>query len=74
MQKPLNVEIKGLSGIKTSEIISRKPVTNQVFLEISKYVRHRQLTDALESLETIGITDDWAVLALAHLQQREGET
>jgi hypothetical protein len=57
---------------KIKTIVPRNTTSNQVFLELPKYIRDRSLTDALEFLEKRGVTGDLAVFMLANLQKLGG--
>ena len=80
MQKPLASDGKGLAVQEFDLIVLQAPHQNQVFSEISNYIRDRQLTEAirrreltlsLEILEWYGFEGDLGILAISRLQPEE---
>lgn len=73
MQKPLTEKRQGFANEKLNSILTQIPTTNQEsrISELSNYIRHHQLTNALEYLEQCGFSDDTAIFILALLQWGE---
>ncbi|MBD2415938.1 hypothetical protein FACHB389_30170 [Nostoc calcicola FACHB-389] len=64
MQKPLTYDRSGFANEKLSSILTQTLPKNKLFLSIYAH----QLTKVIETLESIGITDDTAIFILACLQ------
>jgi hypothetical protein len=69
MQKPLSAVSEGFAKEKLNSILTQTPTTNQEsrISELSSYIRHHQLTNALEYLEQCGFSNDVAIFMLALL-------
>lgn len=69
MQKPLTDKREGFAIEKLNSILAQTPTTNQEYRisELSNYIRHHQLTNALEYLEQCGFNNDVAIFMLALL-------
>lgn len=67
MQKPLTYDRQGFVTRKLNRILTQTLPINQLFLLICD----NRLTEAIETLESIGITDDLAIFTLASLQSLE---
>jgi len=68
MQKPLTEKRQGFA-IELSSILTQTLPKNQLFLSI----RAHQLTEVIETLESLGFTDDLAIFFIAALQSLEVE-
>lgn len=73
MQKPLGRQPKGgLRKNSISRIVPQTHPSNQVFQRLSRHVRQRKLTNALELLEKRGYYGDTAIFIIASIQDIGG--
>ena len=75
MQKPLTYDRQGFAKEKLNSILTQTPTTNQEsrISELSNYIRHHQLTNALQYLEQCGFNNDVAIFFIASLQSLVGQ-